>query len=89
MNPFLETLAQILALFGGLAGVGAMFWGAARRQRGREAVDEQHATKIAALTSSSDAHASKCDDDHRAHRDERAKLDRRLVKVETKLEALE
>jgi hypothetical protein len=89
MTPFLEQLAAGLGLVLGLASASALIWGAARRQRGREAVDEQTSTKLATVKTTAEAHASKCDEDHRAHRDARGKLEVRVVKLETKLEALE
>jgi hypothetical protein len=82
VSPFIETLAQLLALVGGLAGVGAMIWGAARRQRGREAIDEQHAAKLTALSSSSSSHADKCDESHATHKTELTALDRRVMRIE-------
>lgn len=62
----IEQLLPILGLVGSGGVLFAWIWGAATKMRGRQAVDEQQAEKLNAITAANETHVSKCDDSHAA-----------------------
>ena len=60
----MDLFQQILGIAGGLTGLVLLIWGAAKRQQGRESVDEQLAAKHKVLEAASSKHETNCDDRH-------------------------
>jgi hypothetical protein len=82
-------LSEILSTAALFAGVGTVIWGMATNWRGRQAVDEQHASKLSALRGQAEGHAASCDDRHDATRGRHEDLERRLAVAEVKITSLE